>query len=431
MKIRKIQAILAMALLALPGSAVAEVSDGITVADVMVAPGQTQEVTVSYSFNEKVYYGFEITMKFPDGSPVSIVKKSDTGEKQLDCSLSAALKAEDVNYSLYSFDLGSEGYLFRGLSVDSKPVPQGDGDLLTFNVTAPADAAVGTYEVTVSPIQFAILNDKGIFEYVDFAPFTFKVTVSDRIILDENETEAPEASGGPVKVQVNRTIKANEWSTICLPFALGATQIATAFGDGVEVLLGDFIGCKSEKKLLSNEVVSIKVNFSEVTSIEANHPYIIKVSSPVSKILADDVQVVEPNGMTINQKETYDAIDLNITNLTGGDALFIGTYVNPTTVPNNSLFLSGNQFWYSKGKTKMQAFRGYFTLPSVLTDMNKASSCVSFNFEDADGIVHPIVLGQPASGVYDLQGRKVGESESECGALGKGVYIINGKKVVR
>ena len=39
-------------------------------------------------------------------------------------------------------------------------------------------------------------------------------------------------------------------------------------------------------------------------------------------------------------------------------------------------------------------------------------------------------LTMPASGCYDLSGRKIVNSKSVNGKLQKGVYIVNGKKVV-
>jgi len=60
-----------------------------------------------------------------------------------------------------------------------------------------------------------------------------------RVVLDETSTTAPKASNGAVDVLVKRTIKANEWSTICLPFTMTETQVKTAFGDDVR------IGCEA------------------------------------------------------------------------------------------------------------------------------------------------------------------------------------------
>ena len=49
-----------------------------------------------------------------------------------------------------------------------------------------------------------------------------------RVLLDETSPDAPEVSNGAVDVRVLRTIKANEWSTICMPFAMTAEQIDEA-----------------------------------------------------------------------------------------------------------------------------------------------------------------------------------------------------------
>ena len=58
-----------------------------------------------------------------------------------------------------------------------------------------------------------------------------------------------------------------------------AEQVKAAFGD--DVLLGDFTSWSSEEDG-EGDIVGIKVGFTEVTVMEANHPYIIKVGSDVS-----------------------------------------------------------------------------------------------------------------------------------------------------
>lgn len=54
----------------------------------------------------------------------------------------------------------------------------------------------------------------------------------------------PEAAEG-VNVRVKRTIKANEWSTLVLPFAMTAEQVKSAFGNDVQ--LADFTGVETEE----------------------------------------------------------------------------------------------------------------------------------------------------------------------------------------
>ena len=105
----------------------------------------------------------------------------------------------------------------------------------------------------------------------------------------------------------------------------------------------------------------------------------------------------------------------------------VGTYVAETEVPEDCLFLNGNKFWYSTGNTKIKAFRAYFDFYDVLAEKDLNSN-ISFAFDEADGI-NQMEMGLPADGVYNLQGQKVHTDESK--SLKKGVYIINGKKVVR
>ena len=83
---------------------------------------------------------------------------------------------------------------------------------------------LGDYDVTITNIQF---EATGVEDKIANVPF--KVTVTDRITLDENSTTAPMARTG-VNVTVKRTIKAGEWSTICLPFAMTKDQADAAFG---------------------------------------------------------------------------------------------------------------------------------------------------------------------------------------------------------
>ena len=77
----------------------------------------------------------------------------------------------------------------------------------------------------------------------------------------------------------------------------------------------------------------------------------------------------------------------------------------------------------------MKAFRAYFLFDDVLSDKN-ANSNVTLAFDEADGI-NNVTVGQPAEGIYDIQGRKIHTDENKWDNLKKGVYIINGKKVIK
>ena len=242
---------------------------------------------------------------------------------------------------------------------------------------------------------------------------TFKVNVVERhtVILDELATVVPTAVQN-VDVTVKRTIKANEWSTICLPFAMTAEQVKTAFGDDVK--LNDFEGIETDYE--GKNIVGIQVKFNTATAIEENHPYLIKVSSLINEFSVNNVSI---NPVT---KPTVDKDELYFKGVYFYNS-FVGTYVAETIVPKNNLFLSNNKFWYSTGSTQMKAFRGYFDFMDILSDVENASTRIGFNFDETTGIKE--VHGNAnVEGTYDLQGRKVEEPTN------KGLYIVNGHKVV-
>ena len=234
---------------------------------------------------------------------------------------------------------------------------------------------------------------------------TAKLTVVDYFTLDENSTTAPE-SANDAKVLVKRTINANEWSTICLPFTMTEAQVKTAFGDGVK--LGDFKGYD-----YSNG--QITVNFDATTAIVANHPYIIKVANAVSEFTAE--------GVTINPQEA----EVNLGSSRKPKS-FIGNYVAGTTLGNGTLFLNDGKFWYSVRTTKIKAFRGYFNFADLLPDFenNYADARVYISLDGGTTLIKDIQSAQGNDAVYTLDGRRVSRTPQT-----KGVFIQNGKKVVK
>ena len=183
----------------------------------------------------------------------------------------------------------------------------------------------------------------------------------------------------------------------------------SAFGD--DVALGDFSSWSSEEND-GGDIVAITVGFTPVTAIEANHPYIIQVSSALSEFTADNVNIEveeEPTKQVGTKKAER--------------GYFIGTYMANTTVPNETLFLNANQFWYSTGSTKMKAFRGWFEFADVLTEVENASAPVFISFDNDVTAIRNIEQSEGDGRYYNLNGQHVTNVK-------KGLYIKNGKKVV-
>ena len=237
------------------------------------------------------------------------------------------------------------------------------------------------------------------------------------VLLDENAT-IPPTNVSPANVRVRRTIKAGEWSTIVLPFDMTEAQVKEAFGDDVQI--GDFTGADSEFDDADN-VVGIKVNFNDASAIEANHPYIIKVSQPVEEFTIDGVDIVADedeayiefdNGRTGSRRVVYSG--------------FYGTYHAGTVLDEFTLFLNSNKFYYSDGTVKMKGYRAYFEFLDVLTEIEEGSGVKIFfgTDEDETGISRINNDSRTMDETYDLSGRRIARQPQ------RGIYIVNGKKVV-
>ncbi len=222
--------------------------------------------------------------------------------------------------------------------------------------------------------------------------------------LDENATEIADINGEYDKVVVKRTIKAGNWNTLCLPFAMNATQIAANFGADAEV------------KLLTGLTVngtSYTMNFSDTDEIGAGLPCMIRVSSPVNTITVEGAVEVDTT------KDPEDsAEDTSKNNL----VTFVGSYTK-ADVPKNegNYIISSNKFYYVDSAVTNKGFRGYFNLFSL--NGTSEAKALSFSFdENTTAIENVNVNGLDDNNVFDLSGRKVVKAQKNH------LYIKNGHK---
>lgn len=373
------KAILNMLMLfAVTGVATAQ---SVTIADVEALPGETVKATIELSAPAGKYTGVQLSIQFPTTGFSNVLKATGTSFEtcQVGAMTDGLVKIAAAN-----------GATFENATI-----------VVKFDVDN--SLALGEYDLTVTDIQF---EATGVEDHIADVPF--KVIVTDRITLDENSTELPIERDG-VNVKVKRTINANEWSTICLPFDMTESEVKAAFGNDVELAIFDSYSAETE----GSNVESITINFVEVDlsdDFTANYPYLIKTSKKITEFSLDGKDI-SPDAVIEQYKKG-----------TKVKGKFIGTYEANTTVPENSLFLSGNKFWYSTGKTKMKAFRAYFTLVDVLTDR---SAGARINVIDETTGIKEVHGSANVEGTYDLQGRKVEEPTN------KGLYIVNGRKVVK
>ena len=341
-------------------------------------------------------------------------------------------KTQIIDLASWTGNQKEDGYMVIGALASTDKVR---GDQLGFKenehelgtiVIDVSSLDAGTYPVKVKNVEISKFLDGA--ANVVISEVVSTLTIIDRITLKETSEVAPEPMTG-VDVRVERTIKADEWSTICLPFAMDNTQVKTAFGDDVK--MAEFTGCE-----VDDAVTNIVVNFAsiETPAIEANHPYLIKVTEAVSEFEVDNVNIEPEEEPTVVCNETVVTIP-GIGKVTLSNK-FIGTYVANTTLGSADvpvLYLTGNNFRYSVGNVKMKAFRGYFNLKDLsayLANESESGAKIGFNVDDEVTAIEGINTNQRiVEGVYDLQGRKVMVKDGDINNLQRGLYIINGKKV--
>ena len=389
------------ALLAMAGSTRAD--DAFIVDDVSLPVNAEAGLTVRFSLDEgSTCSGYTFWLQLPEE-----VEAVTNASGNIDYSLGDSYDAAPV----FTPNMDG-GYLkVACLNANSDPLNKQQGTLVTFRLRLKEGQTVSVGDVLSGKLLKGVISaENGSIH--DVADDDFTITIAEaadlRTLLDETSTTVPAAATG-VDVRVKRTIKAGEWSTICLPFAMTAEQVKAAFGDDVE--LGDFKGYEVTEDD-GGDIVGINVKFDDVTAIEANHPYIIKVSTAVSEFTVDgvDVEPEEEPMVNLGTNRKPKAI--------------VGTYVAETEVPELCLFLSDNKFWYSTGATKMKAYRAYFDFNDVLTDVEDVYGAPVFiSFGDETTRLDQLNIDGEDSNYYDLNGRVVKTPQ-------KGVFIRNGKKVV-
>ena len=311
-----------------------------------------------------------------------------------------------------------EGYLKVGcLTANSDPLNKQSGVLVTFRVKPTSTHAVGT-PFTGTLTNGTISAENGSVHNV--ANSTFTITIDEpedgRIKFDETSTKLPTYTAGEKgNVTMKRTINANEWSTIVLPFTLTKAKAEAAFGTDVQ--LAEFAGFEVDYGDDGENVIplgiTIKLANYTMTSrkgMTGGKPFFIKTSKSIESFTADDVTLFA----AVDDVEKTDEFE------TPGK--FTGTLVK-SIVPNDGLFINGEKFWYSTGKTNVKAFRCWFELGAVLDKETDFSSRIFMNFVDGESTGIRNIKSSEDGKYFDLLGRGVKPTK-------KGLYIKDGKKVV-
>lgn len=229
--------------------------------------------------------------------------------------------------------------------------------------------------------------------------------------LDENsESNTIEAKTG-VNVTLKRSMVANEWNTICLPFDVSKEQAQTAFGEGVKIAQLD------DKNSTGNTLKF--VNMTDY-GMKATVPYLIKPSkeNTSNEYVFENVNVVADD---INKK--YETTEDYL--------VFKGIYnmmditkdvVDNVAATYYAAFLGAGDKIYKAGNGMTKGFRAYFAIPksASASALRVVIDGTATSIKNIDSEV--VESNAP---VYNLQGQRVNGNN-----LTPGIYVKAGKKFV-
>lgn len=280
-------------------------------------------------------------------------------------------------------------------------------------------------------------------DYIDLTTTDYKTWTLDEmpayavglIVEYETELELADAGSNAQKLfewdecEANVTItdrtltKSGEWNTLCLPFGVTAAQIA----ETTHPLYGAIIKELDTSTSSLGSDGTLTLNFTTANSITAGKPYLVKwenASGTVSDPVFNDVEIDATAPTPVEFANNANA---------GGSCQFVGQY-SPFAITegnkNEIIMLgSGSTLGYSQNARELKTFRCHFYVPTVAGAPAMNSFVMNFDDGEAMGIISvhnsQCIVHSEADAWFTLDGRKL-----DIKPTAKGVYIVNGQKVV-
>lgn len=244
-------------------------------------------------------------------------------------------------------------------------------------------------KIGLKPLEGNTYNWMGI-GYVELYKVPAQTYTVDEAVAWDNTTE------GAGAVTLKRTIKVGV-NTLVLPFSMTQDEVESAFGTGSKVYTLKAYNSSSEN-----------LSYETHNGISANTPCLLKATEA-----SNGDYTLE--GRTIVAGEPTATVS---------GASMIGTYANVITVPQDdkSFIISNGSIYKVTSAVTLKNTRAYIQLAAATA----RALTVSFDGGETTGIatLENGELKVETGIIYDLSGRAVKNPA-------KGIYVINGKKVVK
>jgi len=330
-----------------------------------------------------------------------------------------AERTKDVDGKDYTVDIAEAGanrYMATGYhnpQNENTVIPGTSGAIMTLTLTCQQDVELGDYTITFDNTKMGNLESVD----QDCPDGSFTVTVVENALDLYDDAETLPAASTETKVIIHRAFEGGKWNSFVAPFDISAEQYEAAFGDDVQI-------AKLTDHNMDDAEHEIGIIFTTVTSTAANTPVIIKPSSNLTEvtftgsidIVVEDAEVYTPGSKKLR-------------------SYMYGTYV-PKVIKGDAeeeefpLYLKNNKLWYAPAAgVTIKGYRAYLVMnenPTAYTDQYGVKMYIDEDLTAINGIDEDRTNGK----VYTVDGKYVGK-DVNFNRMQKGVYIVNGKKVIK
>lgn len=291
-------------------------------------------------------------------------------------------------------------------------------------------------------------------DWTVFDNFQLKYCGDNDMILDESQASIAYLNKQGLQTTnaytliLKRTLTPGQWASITLPVNLTAAQFKTAFGD--QAKLSTFEGQDNALKLRLR-FKTVDLSNDNAVVLKANTLYIMKTTRAATVATGSYEKTLSDNSKLTISAPYYTINNVVPVNLTpsetfkeaakasstvNGTVQFCGSFVTKTAfIPALSYVIGAKdgKWYYTNKALNVKGFRSWIEINSAAPAKGLS---IFVDDEDVTGVVtgiEGVVAAERISAktpVYNLQGQKVAENDSQLNTLPAGVYIVNNKKVL-
>lgn len=291
-------------------------------------------------------------------------------------------------------------------------------------------------------------------DWTVFDNFQLKYCGDNDMILDEDQTSLNYlnmqglSTTNAYTLILKRKLTPGQWASITLPVNLTAAQFKTAFGD--QAKLSTFVG-QDAVKTLRLKFKSVDLSNDNDVVLKANTLYIMKTTRAATVATGSYEKTLSDNSKLTISAPYYTINNVVPVNLTpsetfkeaakasstvNGTVQFCGSFVSKTGfIPAKSYVIGAKdgKWYYTNKALNVMGFRSWIEVnsstPAKALSIFVDDEDVTRTVTGIEGIRVAADGNAVKTPVYNLQGQKVAENDSQLNILPAGVYIVNNKKV--